>query len=72
MADPTFGQNFVEAIDLSGWLVRAANSVVDHWWLCLSLGVALWIARQIRTQHALLAKLDERADAALGDVDAPC
>lgn len=70
MADPTSGQNFVEAIDLSGRLVHAANFAVDHWWLWLSLGVALWIARQIRTQHVLLAKLDERADAALGDIDA--
>lgn len=34
------------------------------------LGFALWLALQLRSQHALIAQLDERADAAFGDIDA--
>ncbi|KPF78727.1 hypothetical protein IP83_17860 [Novosphingobium sp. AAP93] len=34
------------------------------------LGFVLWLALRIRAQHALIAQLDERADAAFGDVDA--
>ena len=30
----------------------------------------LWLALKIRSQHALIGQLDERADAAFGDVDA--
>jgi LemA protein len=70
MADASAGQNFVQAIDLSGRLIRSANFMLDHWWLWLSIALVLWISLKIRAQHALIARLDERADAAFGDVDA--
>jgi LemA protein len=63
-------QTFFESIDLSGRLIRAANFALDHWWLWLVLGLALWLFLKMRSQHALLASLDERADAAFGDIDA--
>ena len=62
--------NFAEAVDLWGRLVRASNFALDHWWLWPLIGVALWVVWGLRAQHALIAKLDERADAAFGDVDA--
>jgi LemA protein len=64
------GAGFFEAIDLSGRMVRATNFALDHWWLWIVAGFALWVGLRLRAQHALLAKLDERADAAFGDVDA--
>ena len=63
-------QTFSQAIDLSGRMVRAANFALDHWWVWLLAAVAIWLMLKIRSQHALIAQLDERADAAFGDVDA--
>jgi LemA protein len=63
-------QGFSQAIDLSGRMVAAANFALDHWWIWLLAGAALWLMLTIRSQHALIAQLDERADAAFGDVDA--
>lgn len=61
---------FIEATDLWGRLIRASNFALDHWWAWPLVGFALWIVLGLRSQHALIAKLDERADAAFGDVDA--
>ena len=66
----TTDQTFLQAIDLSGRLVRAANFALDQWWIWLLAGAALWLVLKIRSQHALIGQLDERADAAYGDVDA--
>jgi LemA protein len=63
-------QSFAQATDLSGRLIGATNFALDHWWVWLVLGAMLWIVLKLRSQHALLGRLDERADAALGDVDA--
>jgi len=63
-------QTFSQAIDIWGRMVRAANFALDHWWIWLLAAAALWLALKIRSQHALIAQLDERADAAFGDVDA--
>ncbi|QOG18675.1 MULTISPECIES: LemA family protein [Bradyrhizobium] len=63
-------QTFSQAIDISGRLVRAANFALDNWWIWLLAAAALWLMLKIRAQHALIAQLDERADAAFGDVDA--
>ncbi|MFM9936900.1 MAG: LemA family protein [Novosphingobium sp.] len=63
-------QTFWQAIDLWGRAVRSANLLLDLWWLWLVLGVVVWLALRLRAQHALIAQLDERADAAFGDVDA--
>jgi LemA protein len=65
-SDPTF----LQSIDLSGRLIRAANFALDQWWLWLVIAVVLWLVLKVRSQHALIAQLDERADAAFGDVDA--
>jgi len=51
-------------------MVRAANFALDHWWIWLLAAAAIWLVLKIRSQHALIAQLDERADAAFGDVDA--
>ena len=66
----TTDQTFVQAIDLWGRLVRACNFALDQWWIWLLAGAALWLVLKIRSQHALIGQLDERADAAYGDVDA--
>ena len=63
-------QTFAQAIDISGRMVRAANFALDHWWIWLLAAAALWLVLKVRSQHALIAQLDERADAAFGDVDA--
>src|SRR5215813_12038774 len=63
-------QTFSQAIDLSGRLIYATNFALDHWWIWLLVAAAIWLALKIRSQHALIAQLDERADAAFGDVDA--
>ena len=63
-------QNFAEATDLFGRLVRATNFLLDYWWIWAIAGAAVWFALRIRALHALIGKLDERADAAFGDVDA--
>lgn len=66
----TESQTFWQAIDLWGRAVRSANTMLDLWWLWLMVGVLVWLALRIRAQHALIGQLDERADAAFGDVDA--
>jgi len=66
----TTDQTFLQAIDISGRMVRAANFALDQWWIWLVAAAVLWLALKIRSQHALIAQLDERADAAFGDVDA--
>ena len=63
-------QTFSQAIDISGRMVRAANFALDHWWIWLLAAAAIWLVLKIRSQHALIAQLDERADAAFGDVEA--
>lgn len=63
-------QTFSQAIDIWGRTVGAANFALDHWWIWLLAAAAIWLALKIRSQHALIAQLDERADAAFGDVDA--
>src|SRR5262249_38424211 len=63
-------QTFSQAIDISGRMVRAANFALDHWWLWLPAAAAPARVLKIRPQHALIAQIDERADAAFGDVDA--
>ena len=67
---PSSAQTFLQSIDFWGRLTRAANFALDQWWLWVVLAAALWLALKIRSQHALIAQLDERADAAFGDVDA--
>jgi len=67
---PSTAQTFLQSIDFWGRLTRAANFALDHWWLWLVIAALLWLALKIRSQHALIAQLDERADAAFGDVDA--
>ncbi|BEV00357.1 LemA family protein [Novosphingobium olei] len=62
--------SFFEQIDLQGRMVRASNFALDNWWLWVVLALALWLYRRLRSQHAMLARLDERADAAMADVDA--
>jgi LemA protein len=61
---------FLEATDLFGRLVKAVNYALDYWWVWVAMAFALWIVLKVRSQHALIARLDERADAAFGDVDA--
>lgn len=63
-------QTFSQAIDIWGRMVRASNFALDYWWIWLLAAAAIWLALKIRSQHALIAQLDERADAAFGDVDA--
>jgi LemA protein len=62
--------NFAQATDLTGRAIRSTNFLLDHWWLWLILLALLWLGLKIRSQHALVGKLDERADAAFGDIDA--
>src|SRR6201991_217797 len=67
---PSPDSTFLQSIDWSGRLIRATNFALDQWWLWLVIAAVLWLALKIRSQHALIAQLDERADAAFGDVDA--
>ena len=64
------GQSFSEATDLFGRMVRAANFALDTWWVWVAVAFFVWLAFRLRGHHALLAKLDERADTAFGDADA--
>lgn len=66
----TSDQSFAAATDVFGRMVRATNFILDYWWLWALIGFFVWIAFRLRAHHALLAKLDERADAAFGDADA--
>ena len=63
-------KTFSQATDLFGRLTRATNFALDHWWLWLVIGGVVIVAFKVRAQHALIASLDERADAAFGDIDA--
>lgn len=63
-------QSFTQATDLSGRAIRATNFALDYGWLWLVLAAAAAIILKLRAHHALIAHLDERADAAHGDVDA--
>jgi LemA protein len=59
-----------EATDLKGRAINAINFALDYWWLWIVLAIVLWAGWKLFRQHQLLAELDERADAAFGDVDA--
>lgn len=63
-------ENFAQATDLAGRAIRSTNFLLDFWWLWAALVVLFIIAWKLYSQHALIGKLDERADAAFGDVDA--
>jgi LemA protein len=63
-------KSFVEATDLFGRLVGATNFVLDHWWALALLAGLVWLGLRLRSLHELIGSLDERADAAFGDVDA--
>lgn len=63
-------KSFVEATDLFGRLVGATNFVLDHWWALALLAGLVWLGLRLRSLHELIGKLDERAEAAFGDVDA--
>ena len=67
--DQTAPQGFAAETDLFGRMVRATNYLLDHWWLWLVLGGAVWLFLKVRHQHELLGKLDERCEAAFGDID---
>jgi LemA protein len=62
--------SFVEAIDFWGRLTRGTNFLLDNWWLWQLIAFALWLFVALRNQHAILGKLDERCEAAFGDIDA--
>lgn len=60
---------FFETIDLFGRTTRAANFLLDNWWL-LPVSVFLyWLFNRLRDEHAMLGKLDERCSAAFADID---
>ncbi len=63
-------QSFLQSIDLFGRSTRAANYMLDHWWVWLLVGVMLWLLLRVRKYHALLGQLDERCEAASADIDA--
>jgi LemA protein len=63
-------QTFAEATDIFGRSVGTTNFVLDYWWLWLLLVVAIWLFVTLRRQHELLARMDERCEAAFGDIDA--
>ena len=63
-------QTFAEATGLWERAVNATNFMLDHWWVWLFLGFALWLVLKARFQHALLGELDERCAAAQSDIDA--
>lgn len=66
----TQGSEFAQAIDLFGRATRAANWLLDHWWIAPIALAIVWFYRRIRNQHAMLGQLDERCSAAFGDIDA--
>jgi LemA protein len=61
---------FFEVIDLFGRTTRATNFVLDHWYFFAFLLLLYWAFRKLRDEHALLGNLDERCEAAFGDIDA--
>lgn len=63
-------QTIAEATNLKGRAIDAINWSLDHWYVWPLALAALWVALKVRNTHALLGELDERADAAFGDVDA--
>lgn len=63
-------QNFAQATDLGGRAIRSTNFALDHWWLWLILLALVVIVMKFWSRHSLIGRLDERADAAFGDVDA--
>lgn len=62
--------SFAEATDLFGRVTRATNFLLDHWWVWLLAGLALWLFLRLRAYHELLGQLDERCEAAFADIDA--
>lgn len=66
-AAPT--ETFAEATGLWDRAVNATNYMLDHWWVWLVLGFALWLLLKARSQHQLLGELDERCSASQSDID---
>ncbi len=66
----TASQNIAQATDLEGRAITTINTALDYWWVGLLLVIGLWLLWSLRNQHKLLAEVDERADAAFGDIDA--
>jgi LemA protein len=61
---------FFEVIDLFGRATRATNFVLDNWAFFVFLIFLYWLFKRLRNEHALLGSLDERCEAAFGDIDA--
>lgn len=60
---------FWQTIDLFGRSTRAANFLLDYWWLWLIALFGYWLYRRVQSEHALLGQLDERCAAAFADID---
>jgi len=63
-------QTFGEATNLFGRAVEATNFLLDNWqWVFLG-AMVVWVILLLRDKHQVLGELDERCEAAFGDIDA--
>lgn len=70
MTATTTPRTFAEETGLFDRAVNATNFMLDLWWLWAMVVVLWWVFIRLRDQHALLGQLDERCEAAFGDIDA--
>lgn len=63
-------QSFSEATNLFGRAVDATNWLLDNWGWWFAGVMALWVLFLLRDKHQVLGELDERCEAAFGDIDA--
>ncbi|HUQ12697.1 MAG TPA: LemA family protein, partial [Novosphingobium sp.] len=63
-------QTFSEATNLFGRSVDFTNFFLDNWPLWILVLAAAWLFLTVRAKHQLLGELDERCEAAFGDIDA--
>ncbi|MFK0205801.1 LemA family protein [Agrobacterium sp. NPDC090283] len=70
MATTSDQQSFLEATDIFGRFVRATNFMLDNWWLWVALAIMASLLLWLRSNHAVLGRLDERCSASAADIDA--
>ena len=63
-------QTFSQATNLFGRSVDFTNFLLDNWPLWILVLAATWLFLTLRAKHELLGELDERCEAAFGDIDA--
>jgi LemA protein len=70
MANADTARSFADETRLFDRSVDGTNFILDYWFLWVLVTAAVLFVFYVQSKHKLLGELDERCDAAFGDIDA--